>query len=453
MAHWIWDSFFYHIFPLGLCAAPSRNDLGATPQPRLQTLLPWLDHLQNLGVNAVYLGPVFESSTHGYDTVDLFRVDRRLGTQTTLVELADQMHRRGIRLVLDGVFHHVGRDFWAFRDVIQNGKHSPYRHWFHLDFSRPGPRGDGFHYARWQGHDGLVKLNLAHPEVREHLLHAVDHWRDRLGLDGLRLDAADCLDRDFMRDLARHCHGDGSDFCLIGEVIHGDYRRWIEAGLDSVTNYEAYKGLWSSLNDANYFEIAHCLDRQFGEPGLYAGVPLYAFADNHDVDRVASRLHDAAHLYPLYCLLMTMPGVPSVYYGSEWGWPGRKAHGSDAPLRPSIEIDRAAAEAPHPDLCAVIQRLARLRSRRVALRHGDYTTLHVAPRTLAFSRSVDDQRVVVVVHAGDEPTAVDLAIPGTDRGRLRDELDGGAGFPIRGGRVRVDPVHPRWARVFAVEAG
>jgi glycosidase len=242
-------------------------------------------------------------------------VDRRLGTNQTLSGLVAGLHQEGMRVILDGVFNHVGRDFWAFRDVLERGEVSPYREWFSgLSFGKTSPLGDPFSYEGWNGHYNLVKLNLRNPAVREHLFGAVKAWMEEFGIDGLRLDAADHVEREFLMALARHCRGLRANFWLMGEVVHGDYRKWVNGEmLDSVTNYECYKGLYSSHVDRNYFEIAYALHRQFGENGLYRHFPLYAFADNHDVNRVASNLSNPMDLFPLYCLLLTMPGVPSIY--------------------------------------------------------------------------------------------------------------------------------------------
>lgn len=298
---WPQDAVFYHLFPLGCFGAPERNSFDGPAANRLSDLMPWIDYLEELGVNALLLGPVFESSAHGYDIADYFRVDRRLGNGATLAAVSRELHRRGIRLVLDAVFHHTGRDFWAFRDVREKGRASAYCDWYHLDFTRRSPYGDPFHYKGWAGNYDLVKLNLNNPAVRDHLLKAVSWWIERFEIDGLRLDAADALDLDFQRELAAHCRAIRPDFWLMGEVVHGDYSRWANPeGLSSTTNYETYKGLWSSHNDRNYFEIAYTLNRQFGPEGIYRGLALYSFADNHDVSRVASILR-----IPLICIRCT----------------------------------------------------------------------------------------------------------------------------------------------------
>ena len=185
--HWATDAVFYHVYPLGLCGAPARNDFNAPPTPRLKQLAGWIGHWQALGVNALYLGPVFESTAHGYDTADYYHVDRRLGDNATLAELSAALHQNGLRLILDGVFNHVGRDFWAFRDVQQHGAQSAYVDWFQgINFSRHSPYGDAFAYEGWSGHYDLVKLNLNNPAVREHLFQAIALWVRDFGIDGLR---------------------------------------------------------------------------------------------------------------------------------------------------------------------------------------------------------------------------------------------------------------------------
>ncbi len=448
--HWAPDAVFYHLFPLGCFGAPDHNPFEGAPVDRISGLRRWCDHVERLGVNAFMLGPIFESSTHGYDTADLFQIDRRLGDNDSFAILAGELHRRGIRLVLDGVFHHTGRDFPAFRDILARGAASEFRDWYHLDFTRSSPRGDPFHYDSWQGHSSLPKLSLKNRAVRDHLLAAVSSWIERFDIDGLRLDAADSLDFDFQRELAAHCKARKPDFWLMGEVVHGDYRRWLcPGGLDSTTNYETYKGLWSSLNDRNYFEIAYTLKREFGTDGIYRGVPLYNFVDNHDVSRAASTLKEQAQLYPLYALLMTMPGVPSIYYGSEWGIEGCKIRGTDAPLRPALDPTEAASSAPHPELCGVITKLIALRRRHQALRHGDYLELHVAPEQFAFTRRDSVESIAVALNASPQTREIALKIPEAAPARLVDVLNDGQAFDVINGRARFS-IPPRWARIMVV---
>jgi glycosidase len=447
MNHWSQDALFYHIYPLGLCGAPQVNDFSSPPTPRLAEIQGWIGHMRELGANALYLGPLFESGAHGYDTADYYTVDRRLGDNRTLAELAAALHAAGMRLILDGVFNHVGRGFWAFRDLQANGAGSPYRDWFvGVDFSRRSPYGDPFSYAGWAGNYDLVKLNLAHPAVRDHLFGAVREWFAQFNIDGLRLDVAEEIDPAFLRDLAGLCRSIRPDAWLMGEQVHGDYRKLTDgACLDSATNYEFYKGLYSSLNDTNYFEVAYALNRQFGPGGIYCGLSLYNFADNHDVARVASLLHEPRHLYPLYALLLTAPGVPSIYYGSEWGLGGVKG-ADDWPLRPRLTLAGAAQAAPQPELPATIARLAALRHATPALRRGDYTQLHVAHAQLAFARRLGQQLAVVAVNASAAPARLDLRLDLPDGAILADALGSGQEMSAQGGRVSVE-VPACWAAV------
>ena len=449
MSSWAESAIFYHIYPLGLLGVPERNDMTSAPSGRLRGLEPWIDHARNLGCNALYLGPLFESISHGYDTVSYTQVDRRLGTNDDLRDLVAYAHERGIRVILDGVFHHVGRDFPQFRDLQQQGEASPFRDWFAgVDFSRQSPLGDPFSYDAWSGHFELVKLNLDNPEVRDHLFDAVRGWFSEFAIDGLRLDAADAIDHGFLRALMPVCRAANPDCWVVGEVIHGDYREWTNSEmLDAVTNYECFKGLYSSFNDHNMFEIAYSLNRQFGDDGIYRHLRLYNFADNHDVDRVASLLNDAAHLAPLYTLLFTMPGVPSVYYGSEWGMTGQKQGGSDAPLRPALDWPVDSSSMPHPELEETIRTLARIRQETPALRNGDYEQLAVASEQLAFRRQAEESVAVVVVNASHEPATMQVPVTGMDGTDLTDALDPSFRITATNGIIDLPTVPAHGARI------
>ena len=448
MNGWAPHSVFYHIYPLGLCGAPERNDFSSPPVERLDSLLPWLDHIRGLGATAVYIGPLFESGSHGYDTADYFNVDRRLGTNAGFARLCGAMRERGLRIVLDAVFNHVGREFWAFRELIKKPESMEYAGWFHgLRMGGKSPYGDPFSYEGWSGHYSLVKLNLANPGVREHLFRAVRSWITDYGIDGLRLDAADVMDPVFLRDLAAHCRSIKPDFWLMGEMVHGDYRRLVNADmLDSATNYECYKGLYSSFADKNFFEIDYSLNRLFGAQGIYRGLQLYSFADNHDVDRLASRIGNQAHLAPAYSLLFTMPGIPSVYYGSEWGIEGKK-DGSDRPLRPALDLRAMAADEGKRRLPELISKLSRIRSENEALRTGDYGRLHVSHERLAFVRRTAGQTIAVCLNAAAQPARLSLEIPGAGNGTLADLLNPGDSFRVREGKAEIDPLPPAGARI------
>jgi len=439
MPQWIDGAIFYHIYPLGLLGAPARNDLDQAIEHRLPTLREWAAHAASLGCNAIYLGPVFESTSHGYDTIDYTRVDRRLGDNRDLVDLIASFHELGMRVILDGVFNHVSRDFPAFRDLLERGADSPFRDWFvKVDFAQRSPLGDPFSYYAYEGNFDLVKLNLSHPDVREHLFDVARMWFRELDIDGIRFDAVDAIDHGFLKDFAAVCREANPECWLMGEVVNGDYREWTEPGeLDSCTNYEAFKGLYSSFNDRNMFEIAWSLNREFGLDGVYRHLRLYSFADNHDVNRVASLLHRAEDLASLYAILFAMPGVPSIYYGSEWGISADKGQANDVVLRPALSLPAAVDEAPHPWLASHLARLAEVRQASPALRHGDYRQLYVSPEQFAFQRLTDDDVALVVVNAWDGMTDVEFAVDFDDGVILVDGLDQASSATVESGRIRI----------------
>jgi len=447
MAHWSETAFFYHIYPLGLCGAPHFNDFSSPPENRLEKLFGWLDHLEALGVTALYLGPLFESTEHGYDTADYYWVDRRLGDNALLQRFTGEAHRRGMKVMLDGVFNHVGRHFWAFRDLLEKGQSSAYTGWFSgLRFDRRNGHGDPFTYDTWGGYETLPRLNLQNPGVREHLLQAVAHWISAFDIDGLRLDAADVVDTGFQDELAAFTGRLKLDFWLLGEITKGDYRRWVQPGrLHSVTNYEAYKALYSAHNDGNYFELSHSLERQFGPGGLYKGVPLYNFADNHDVNRIASTLKSPAHLFPLHILLFSMPGVPSIYYGSEFGLPGVKAD-TDWPLRPDLDLTALTSSPPQPGLVELIKQLAVIRRETPSLHSGVYQGLAVTPQQLVFLRSTSGQAALVAVNAANQPAELSITLPASMQGSYRDLLNNGEIIHLHDGAAKL-PFNPNWGRI------
>ena len=394
---WAEESVFYQIYPLGLCGAPWVND--GLQAHRIGRIGDWAEHIQRLGANAVYLSPLFESDSHGYDTRDYRQVDARLGTNEELTQVCRRFHDHGIRVILDGVFNHVGRGFWAFRDVQERRWESPYKDWFHIDFGGNSNYNDGFWYEGWEGHYELVKLNLQNPAVADYLLDCVRFWVELFDIDGLRLDVAYCLDKGFLTRLRQFTQGLKPDFFLVGETLHGDYNQWVnDAMLHSCTNYECYKGLYSSLNDLNLFEIGHSLKRQFGsEPWcLYRGKHLLSFVDNHDVTRAASILRDPNHLPVLYGLLFGMPGIPCVYYGSEWGVRGNKSQGDQA-LRPAFD------QPEWNSLTDAIAAMAKARRESPALCQGDYKEVLLTNRQLIFQRQAEGDRVLVAVNADAQP--------------------------------------------------
>lgn len=450
---WVYDTTLYQIYPLGMLDCPfdaphienTEAQDAERSLHRVCSLIDWAPYLEQLGAGAILLNPVFSSDTHGYNTRDLRTIDCRLGTNEDFAQTVAALHKRGVRVIIDAVFNHVGRNFWAFADVREKRWDSPYKDWFNISFDGDTHFGDGFWYEGWEGNQDLVKLNLRNPAVVDYLLDTVRMWKHELGVDGLRLDVAYCLDRDFvkrLRGLARElgeeprfdgASGDG--FPLVGEVLFGDYNLIVnDEMLDSCTNYECYKGLYSSFNSMNMFEIAHSLHRQYGgDPWcIYRGKHLVNFADNHDVSRLASILTEPRHLAPAYGVLFGMPGIPCLYYGSEWGQLGAKGTGylADVELRPAI-----AAPAPNAlvkpmsgwcggtapnELTSFVSLLNHVRRGSRALCHGGYRNVVITNKQLIFERAVDGcdgeaaERVLVAVNAEDaEATLCDSSLAGT----------------------------------------
>ena len=393
---WAYNSIFYQIYPIGFCGAPVHND--GVCVPRIRKLMDWSEYLQTLGVDSILLNPIFESDNHGYDTRDFKKIDCRLGTNEDFKEVCEDLHKHNVKIVLDGVFNHVGRGFWAFKDVQEKKWDSPYKDWFHISFDGNSCYDDGFWYEGWEGHFELVKLNLQNPAVVDYLMECVKYWIDEFDIDGLRLDVAYSLDHNFMRRLRSYTQELKPDFALIGEVLFGDYNIIVnDEMLHSCTNYECYKGLYSSFNSMNLFEIAHSLHRQFGSDQwcIYRGKHLMTFVDNHDVTRLASILTNKKHIPLAYGLLMGMPGIPCLYYGSEWAEPGEKAPDNDYALRPCFDE-------PKPnELTEFIKKLIRVRQESDALCNGAYKNVVIQNHQLLFERCSEKERVIVAINAAD----------------------------------------------------
>ena len=398
---WAEESVFYQIYPLGFTGVPFENNGDLTESEKqgrapILKVADWIPHMERLGSNAIYFSPIFEADTHGYNTRDYRMVDRRLGSNADFKELCERLHAHGIRVVLDGVFNHVGRGFGPFQDVVRNRESSRYTGWFYrIAFDGDSPYHDGLWYEGWEGHYDLVKLNLRNEEVVSYLLDSVGYWMDEFGIDGLRLDVAYSLDEDFIRRLRSYCDGRKQDFFLLGEMLHGDYNRLVnDSMLHSATNYECYKGLYSSFNSMNLFEINHSLLRQFGPENwtLYKGKHLLSFVDNHDVTRAASILSDKNHLPLLYALLFGMPGIPCIYYGSEWGCYGEKGQGDQA-LRPCF----AAPE--WNGLTDFIAKLAQAKKNSHAFNYGSFRSVLLTNRQCIFERKTKEERILVALNA------------------------------------------------------
>ena len=393
---WAYESVFYQIYPLGFCGAPFEND--GQLQHRILKVEEWIPHIKKLGCNAVYFSPLFESDTHGYNTRNFQKLDCRLGTNEDFKQVVDKLHAEGIKVVLDGVFNHVGRGFFGFQDVLQKRENSTYKDWFKIDFWGNSPYNDGLYYEGWEGNYDLVKLNLRHEPVVQYIFESIDMWIREFDIDGLRLDVAYCLDHDFVRRLRQFVDSKKQDFFMVGEMLHGDYKVLVNDDmLHSATNYECYKGLHSSFNSMNMFEIIHSLMRQFGPEDwtLYKGKHLLSFVDNHDVSRIASIIQNPAHLPLIYALAYGMPGIPCVYYGSEWGAKGDK-HNGDPSLRLSYENPE------WNELTDFIAKMGEAKKHSKALNYGTFRSVLLTNKQCIFERKTEGERVLVAINADGE---------------------------------------------------
>lgn len=408
MTAWYDGCVFYHIYPLGLCGCKRENTGEA--ESHFEKLKAWASHAKKMNFTGIYIGPLFESVGHGYETTDYKKVDCRLGTNQDFKEFVAYCHNLGMKVIVDGVFNHVGRKFFAFQDVQEKRESSPYCSWFcNLNFGGNNEYNDGFSYENWGGYNLLVKLNQQNPEVQNYLFDVIRFWVSEFDIDGIRLDAADVLDFGFMKAMRQVANQVKPDFWLMGEVIHGDYSRWAnDETLHSVTNYELHKGLYSGHNDHNYFEIAHSIKRL---NDMCQGRKLYTFVDNHDVERIASKLNNKDHLSLVTILLYTVYGIPSVYYGSEFGIEGKKEQGSDWNLRPCLELSDFEDDYVNNIVTKLCLELGALKKNYPELTEGAYQELLLTNRQFAFGRVCDGSAMITALNSDDGEAVLDIPAP------------------------------------------
>ncbi|MCL2079782.1 MAG: alpha-amylase family glycosyl hydrolase [Oscillospiraceae bacterium] len=433
--HWYQDAIIYHVFSPSIANASFENDY-REQKHTFAVFEKWLPHIKKLGCNTVLFSPILKARSHGYDVTDYFTIDNRIGTNEEFKDLVRLYHENGVKVLLDSVFNHCGRDFFAFKE-LQNGNRD-FAEWFSgVDFGHQSPLGDDFTYDTWSGHFSLPKFNLHSEKVRGYLFDALSFWISEFDIDGMRLDAANTLDFGFMRDLRRAALDMKPDFWLMGEVVHGDYTRWVnENTLHSVTNYILYKALFSSHNDNNLYELAHAVQNSQPQNGL----PLYNFIDNHDQPRIASNIGSPGFLKTLHALLFTLPGIPSVYYGSEWGIQGKAIPGSDAPLRPYIDIENPPGD--ETWLCSYIKKLADVRRQSNALKYGAYRQISLEyQKPYVFERAFGDERVYIAVNIGGQGETVNLAAHMS--GSFTDLMSGEPKSSSDAASIAIDPMSAR----------
>lgn len=411
---WYESAVFYHIYPLGMCGVEKhRGEYEENGEPRrhfaqMEKLIP---HMKRLGITAIYIGPCFESEGHGYETIDYYKVDARLGDNAMFRHFVDACHAAQIKVVVDGVFNHSGRRFFAFEELRKHREGSPYRDWYcNVNFGGNNEFNDCFSYEAWHGYNILPRLNLWNRAVRDYLLDVIRFWVKEFDIDGIRLDCADVLNFDFMKEMRQLANTVKPEFWLMGEVIHGDYSRWVNRDvLHSVTNYELHKGLYSGHNDHNYFEIAHTIRRLFGDGGLVREGKLYTFVENHDVNRLINKVKDPAHMKNIYLIAYTLPGIPSIYYGGEFRLSGVQANGSDDAIRPALSIsDYAVLSEKEKDFVEFLEMLGRAKEELAALSVGSYEERLLTNRQFAYARLWNEQTVIVAANNDENPARVDI---------------------------------------------
>ena len=415
---WVRHAIWWQLYPLGFVGSYPIAPGGTVPtagEHRLLRIVAWLDHAIELGASGVALGPIFASTTHGYDTSDYYRIDPRLGDDADFDTLIAEAHKRGLRVLLDGVFNHVGPDFPRYREALEKGPGSAAAAWFQggaKSGTPAGTPGGGEGFGTFEGHPGLIALDHGNPEVADYVTGVLEHWLDR-GADGWRLDAAYAVPAEFWARVLPRVREQHPQAWFLGEVIHGDYPEIVsETTLDSVTQYELWKAIWSSINDHNPHELAWSLGRHNGF--LDSFTPA-TFVGNHDVTRIESRLDDPRHLAHALAVLFTTGGTPSVYAGDEYGYSGLKTeeYGGDDAIRPEFPADgppvltdtERAVYRLHQDLIG-------LRRRHPWLHEARTRILDAGTDHLVYEARAGDDALVVALNLGDQPCGVDVGRSG-----------------------------------------
>lgn len=393
---WADSVIWWHCYPLGFVGAERRRI--DRVEHRLGRLVNWLDYLIELGANGLLLAPVFDSTSHGYDTLDHYRIDARLGDDADFDALVAEARARGIRILLDGVFNHVGAGHDIVTRAVASGPGSADGEW--IRWVENYPRG-------FEGNLDLVELNLANPAVQDYVVDVMRHWLDR-GVDGWRLDAAYAPGADAWAPIVARVKQSHPGAWLLAEVIHGDYAAFRAAsGVDSVTQYEMWKAVWSSLLDRNPHELAWSLKRH---AAYSADFRPQTFLGNHDVTRIATRLPDPARLRLATVLLAVLPGVPSVYAGDEQGFTGEKTESStgDDAVRPPFPDDPSDLAGFGRPIFEHYQQVLGLRRRHPWLVSAQLTVAEVTQEGLAIELSGDGGRLGLALNFSDAPTLLHL---------------------------------------------
>lgn len=454
---WAKTAIVYHIYPLGFFGAPKYGKTESGNSNRLAEIRNFYDHFKNLGVNVIQFGPLFESVSHGYDTTDYMKIDHRLGSNELFKQIVTELHNMNIKVIVDGVFNHVGREFQSFKDIQLYQESSWQKHWHFIDFSKNSPYNDGFDYKNWEGHYGLVKLNLNENDVQEYIYSVCRYWLGEIGIDGWRLDVAYLIDSDFWREFRRICKEAKPDCLLVGELIHGPYDKWVgPESLDVGTGYQVYKSIWSSINSNNMHELKAVLERSFHQKwGLFRNITLLNFLGNHDCTRIRSILKDDRYLFPAFLFLLTANGIPKIYYGDEIGLKGVKTKHSDDDVRQPMPRSYEEWSYMSNDLFTNIQKFIEIRKNNYALTHGDLTTVFADNNTIAYIRRSSIQTLLIVISTNFKKTEklIPLWNQNLDGRRFVEILEQGGEklYTVRNNQLHISELYPCWGRILELQ--
>ena len=425
---------------------------------RLDELRNYYDYFQNLGISVIQFGPIFESVSHGYDTIDYMKIDHRLGDNDLFRQIVSELHQLDIKVILDGVFNHTSRQFDAFSDIRTYGEKSWRRHWYHVDFSDNGnnPYHDGFDYKNWEGHYELVKLNLREKEVRDYIFDVVKYWMNDIGIDGWRLDVAYQISPQFWKEFRRVCKTANPECFLVGEMIHGQYTEWVGPDLlDSGTSYQVYKSIWSALNSKNMHELKAVLERSFHrEWGLLKDLVLVNFLGNHDTTRIRSILNEDRFIFPAFLILFTLNGIASIYYGDEHGTMGEIEENSDHGVRKKITLDKEKWPALGCEIYEHVVNLIKLRKQNHALIYGSLTPVYTDDECFAYLRLSNRQTLLIVINSSTEKKekTIPLWNQNLDNSKFVELLQQGGEteYVVRNNQLHIGELYPCYGRILSL---
>ncbi len=450
---WSKQAIIYHIYPFGFFGAPENGKDDSQVVNRLEKIRDYYSHFQQLGINVIQFGPLFESEKHGYDTIDYMKIDHRLGTNELFKEIVKELHQRNIKVIVDGVFNHVGRGFSSFKDVQQYREKSWRKHWHIINFNGDSPYHDGFDYTNWEGHYELVKLNLDERDVKDYIFSVASFWLKEMNIDGWRLDVAYKISAEFWKRFRAVCKTSERDCFLIGEMIHGPYTKWVGPELlDAGTSYQVHKSIWSAFNSDNMHELKAVLEQSFHPKwGWHKDICLMNFLGNHDTTRIRSRLKNDNYLFPAYLFLFTTNGIPKIYYGDEVGFRGVKKDHSDSEVRQKMSPDPCKWPDRWEEILNHVKRCINLRKSHHALQYGNLISLFADNDTLAFLRRSSQETLLIVLSKATVTRSCNIPLWRQDLNNRRFEevleQGGEKEYWVKNNQLHIQELFPCWGRV------